>query len=329
VKRVDRQRAWPLLLLGLVLAVGLLAVARPQHVVQLAIRAQPSGLAAAFAVTAAVAALRGLRLKVVVGRSLGALRALAVHAVTQFAAAVVPMRLGEAATLPLLHRAGVPGLLRGVSVVVTVRLLDLLALLVWATVAGLWLGARGALAGTALVIVAATVLAVAAVVQRFLAAAARRYRHASPRWRRVLRQALQVRAELKRLVATPGRAAAAMALSLAAWGGVWWVTVLLLRAMGLVWPAATVLWGTLGATLGAALPLNAVGNFGTLEAGWTAALTALGIPASQALAAGFATHAWSLLFNAALAAAAVPLTLRPPRAPSAAALATRKARRSD
>ncbi|MEP0773780.1 MAG: flippase-like domain-containing protein, partial [Acidobacteriota bacterium] len=305
MKRVDRQRAWPLLLLGLVLAVGLLAVARPQHVVQLAIRAQPSGLAAAFAVTAAVAALRGLRLKVVVGRSLGALRALAVHAVTQFAAAVVPMRLGEAATLPLLHRAGVPGLLRGVSVVVTVRLLDLLALLVWATVAGLWLGARGALAGTALVIVAATVLAVAAVVQRFLAAAARRYRHASPRWRRVLRQALQVRAELKRLVATPGRAAAAMALSLAAWGGVWWVTVLLLRAMGLVWPAATVLWGTLGATLGAALPLNAVGNFGTLEAGWTAALTALGIPASQALAAGFATHAWSLLFNAALAAAAL------------------------
>lgn len=317
-----------MLVLGLVLAVGLLAVARPRHVVQLATRAQPSGLVAALAVTAAVAALRGLRLKLVVGRSLGWLRALAVHAVTQFAAAVVPMRLGEAAILPLLHRAGVPGLLRGVSVVVTVRLLDLLALLVWATVAGLWLGARGALAGTVLVIVGATALALAALAQKLLAAASRRYRHASPRWRRVLRQALEVRTELRRLAATPGRAAAALALSLAAWGGVWWVTVLLLRAMGLAWPAVTVLWGTLGATLGALLPLNAIGNFGTLEAGWTAALTALGIPASQALAAGFATHAWSLLFNAALAAAAVPLTLRPPCAPSAASLATRKARRS-
>lgn len=328
MKPIARQRAWPLLLLGLVLAAGLLAVARPQRVLELAIRAQPSGLAAAFAVTAAVAVLRGLRLKVVVGRSLGALRALAVHAVTQFSAAVVPMRLGEAAILPLLHRAGVPGLLRGVSVVVTVRLLDLLALLVWVTVAGLWLGTRGALAGMVLVVVTAAALAVAALAQKLLAATARRYRHGSPRWRRGLRQALQVRAELKRLAATPGRAAAAMALSLAAWGGVWWLTVLLLRAMGLAWPAVTVLWGTLGATLGAALPLNAVGNFGTLEAGWTAALTALGIPPGQALAAGFATHAWSLLFNAALAAAAVPLTLRPPPTPPAASLATRQARRS-
>ncbi len=328
MNRIDRRRAWPLLVFGLLLAAGLLAVARPQRVVQLATGAQPSGLAAAFVVTAAVAALRGLRLKVVVGRSLDSLRALAVHAVTQFSAAVVPMRLGEAAILPLLHRAGVPGLLRGVSVAVTVRLLDLLALLVWATIAGVWLGARGVLAGMVLVIAVATVLGVAALAQKLLAAAAGRYRHASPRWRRVLRQALQVRAELKRLAATPGRAAAAMALSLAAWGGVWGVTVLLVQAMGLTWPAASVLWGTLGATLGAALPINAVGNFGTMEAGWTAALTALGIPADQALAAGFATHAWSLVFNAALAAAAVPLSLRPPRAPSAASLATRKARRS-
>lgn len=328
MRKADWRRAWPLLLLGLLLAVALFVVASPGRVVDLAAQARPAGLAAAFAVTTAVAALRGVRLRVVVGPSLGTSRALGVHAVTQFATSVVPMRLGEAAILPLLHRAGVPGILRGLSVAFTVRLLDLMALLAWATVAGAWVGMHGSVAGLLLAALVLAIVAVAALGQRVLALAARRGRHASRRRRRVLRQALRVRSELRRLVATPGRAAAAVALSLAAWGGVWWLTVLLLRAMELSWPAASVLWGTLGATLGAALPINAVGNFGTLEAGWTAALTAMGIPAGQALAAGFATHAWSLVFNTVLAAAAAPLALRSDRKARAASRAAAKVRPS-
>ena len=307
MKRASWRRGWPLLLVGLLLAGGLLTVADPGRIVDLAAAARPGGLAAAFLVTAVVAALRGVRLRVVVGPSLGTLRALGVHAVTQFATSVVPMRLGEAAILPLLHRAGVPGLLRGLSVVLTVRLLDLLALLAWATATGVWVGARGSTAGLLLVTSAVVILAAAALGERLLGLLARRFRHASPRRRRLLRQLLRVRAELRQLIATPGRAAAAITLSLASWGGVWLATLLLLRAMGLRWPAASVLWGTLGATVGATLPVNAVGNFGTLEAGWAAALAALGIPTTEALAAGFATHAWSLAFNAVLAVAAAPL----------------------
>lgn len=329
MKGAGWRRAWPLLLLGLLLAVALFVVASPGRILELAAQARPAGLAAAFLVTAAVAVLRGLRLKVVVGPSLGTFRALGVHAVTQFATSVVPMRLGEAAILPLLHRAGVPGLLRGLSVAFTLRLLDLLALLAWATVAGAWIGARGSAAGLLLAMLVVAMAAAAALGQRLLGLAARRFRHASPRRRRVLRQLLRVRAEVRRLVATPGRAAAAIGLSLAAWGGVWWVTLLLLRAMDLRWPAASVLWGTLGATVGAALPFNAVGNFGTLEAGWTAALAALGIPAGEALAAGFATHAWSLAFNAVLAVAAAPLVpLYPKRERTAARASARASRRA-
>lgn len=315
MKGTGWRRAWPLLLLGLLLAVALFVVASPGRILELAAQARLTGLAAAFLVTAAVAALRGVRLCVVVGPSLGTLRALGVHAVTQFAISVVPMHLGEAAILPLLHRAGVLGLLRGLSIILTVRLLDLLALLAWATVAGAWVGARGSTAGLLLVTLAVVILAAAALGERLLELLARRFRHASPRRRRVLGKLGRVRAELRQLVATPGRAVAAITLSFATWGGVWLATLLLLRAMGLHWPAASVLWGTLGATVGAALPVNAAGNFGTLEAGWAAALAALGIPTSEALAAGFATHAWSLAFNALLAVVAAPLLpLSPKRA---------------
>lgn len=289
------------------LALALLAAARPARVVELLAGSQPRGVAAAFVVATLVAAARGVRLRVVVGGSLSLRHALGVQAVSQLATAVVPLRLGEAALLPLLHRAGVRGVLRALSFALTVRLLDLVALVAWAAVAGMWVGARGRPMALVLTGLAASLGVVVVLAQRGLALAVQRWRRAAPRWRRLLRQALKARGEFRRLMTSPGRAAAAVALSLAAWTGVWWETVILLRAMDLFWPPASVLWGTLGATLGAALPLNAVGNFGTLEAGWTAALASLGIPPGQALAAGFATHTWSLTFNLVLAALAVPL----------------------
>jgi uncharacterized membrane protein YbhN (UPF0104 family) len=46
------------------------------------------------------------------------------------------------------------------------------------------------------------------------------------------------------------------------------------------------------------LPINVVGNIGTLEAGWTAAFVALGMPVDIAAATGLASHLWSLLFAA-------------------------------
>ncbi len=321
------RRAWPLLVLGLLLAVALFLMASPNRVFVLASRAHPAGLAAAFVATATVAVLRGLRLRVVVGPALTISQALGVHTVTQLATSVVPMRLGEAAILPLLHRAGVPGLLRGLSVALTVRLLDLLSLLAWTTVAGAWIGSRRSAAGFLLAALVVITVAAAALGQRLVGWAVRRFRRASRRRRRVLRQLLRVRVELRRLVATPSRAGGALALSLAAWGGVWLVTLLLLRAMDMRWPAATVLWGTLGATAGAALPLNAVGNFGTLEAGWTAALAAVGVPAGEALSAGFATHAWSLLFNVVLAVTTTPVLLLHRRREAAAARASARAAR--
>jgi uncharacterized membrane protein YbhN (UPF0104 family) len=140
------------------------------------------------------------------------------------------------------------------------------------------------------------------VALRWLRRAARRWRRAGGVRRRTLRQLLQVRRELREAARSPLRAAGALLLSVAVWGGIWLYTTALVRAMGLTWPAAAVLLGVVGGAVGGALPVNALGSFGTQEAGWTAALAAVGVPAADALAAGFAAHLFSLTFNAVLGA---------------------------
>lgn len=55
------------------------------------------------------------------------------------------------------------------------------------------------------------------------------------------------------------------------------------------------------------------GNLGTLEAGWTSAFVALGVPPEVAAATGLASHLWALLFAAVYGAAAwAVLAARPP-----------------
>jgi len=73
--------------------------------------------------------------------------------------------------------------------------------------------------------------------------------------------------------------------------------------------------GSAFAALANLLPFNLVGNLGTLEAGWTAAFMALGVPVDLAAATGFASHLWALLFAAMFGAMAWgALALRhPPR----------------
>jgi uncharacterized membrane protein YbhN (UPF0104 family) len=68
--------------------------------------------------------------------------------------------------------------------------------------------------------------------------------------------------------------------------------------MGYRWPPTHVVAGASAAAVANLLPFNLVGNLGTLEAGWTAAFTALGIPIQTAAASGLAAHLWGLVFAA-------------------------------
>ena len=110
-------------------------------------------------------------------------------------------------------------------------------------------------------------------------------------------EAVQHRAVVA-LRSQPVRLAAAVAASLAMWAALWALAWFLLAAMGYRWEPMTVVAGSAAASIANLLPFNLVGNLGTLEAGWTAAFVALGVPVEVAAATGFASHLWALLFAA-------------------------------
>lgn len=288
--------SWWLAGAGLLLAFALLLLAQPADVVALARRAHWAGLLAALAGTAALAALRGARLAILAGGKVRLARASAVAAVAQAATGVLPLRLGELAMIPLLQAAGLPGAIRAVSVLVLARVLDVVAVLLWATAGGAFVGGKPLLAVALLAAVAALLGAAWAALIAGVRRIAARWRGAGG-WRRAaLRQLLVVRREIAALARSPVRASAAVLASLATWAMIWAVTMVLLGAMGLDWPPLPVMAGVVGAALGSAVPITSVGSFGTQEAGWAAALAGVGISPRTALAAGFACHLWSIGF---------------------------------
>ena len=265
---------------------------------ELARRTSVEGLVLGFAWATAVLLLRGLRLGLLSGSRLGVTRATAVIASSQLPVIVLPMRLGELAFFPALRAAGIRGGMRGLGFLILTRALDIAALLLWALAVGLWMGVPGLATAAGLAAGAAVAIYTALRVTRAARRLLFRARHGSAWRRRLIVQGLRVRRELIWITRSPWRAAVVVACSLAAWAGVWQLTLALVHGMGLTWSPAAILLGVIGAAMGASIPLNAVGSFGTQEAGWAAALATLGVAPSAALAAGFASHSWSVVFAA-------------------------------
>lgn len=303
-------------LVGVVIAAILLTtiliVARPAEVWRLLRATDGRLLLAAAAVSATFLAARGLRLRLLVeGDAMKWPRATLVAAAAQAAALFAPARTGELALPWLLDRATGRGFTSGVSTLLAARTLDLATL-------GLWCGAavltvRGVTETWAL-LVSALLLAPSALLPLTLAAADRlALRLLAPRGqggRRWARRIRRVRREVQELLRHPIRLLAAVFVSLVMWGLQWSVAWILLVAMGHRWPPAMVVSGAAAAAVANVLPFNLVGNLGTLEAGWTAAFTALGIPLQVAAATGLAAHLWGLIFAAFFGGLAWIVTLR-------------------
>jgi uncharacterized protein (TIRG00374 family) len=289
---------------GAAVAVLLLAtvlkVAGPSVVWQLLRSTDAPLLAAAASASAAFLALRGLRLRLLLaGGSLGRLTAIEVAAAAQAAALFAPARTGELALPWLLTRATGRPFSSNVGTLLAARVLDLAALGVWcgAAILVIWgLGEPLALV-VALLLLAPTLLLPTAM----LAADRLVIRWVAPRGmvgRRWARRLRRVRGEIDTLRARPARLWGAVVTSFLMWGLQWSVAWLLLLAMGYSWPFVTVSAGASAAAVANLLPFNLFGNLGTLEAGWTAAFAALGIPVQTAAASGLAAHLWGLIFAA-------------------------------
>lgn len=290
--------------LALALVAAVLLVAGPHEVWALLRRSDPAWLAAAAAAAGAALVLRGLRLTLLLPA--GRLRptdATLVAAAAQAAALFIPARAGELALPWLLRRATGWQLSAGVGTLLAARTLDLTSLGLWAGIA--IVAIVGPLHPLAVVAAACLVLpplllpATLGMVDRFalrcLAPWGRRPRRWARRVRRVRRSVDGLRRQPRRLVG-------AMAASIAMWASLWALAWFLLAGMGYRWPAAHVVGGSAVASLANLLPVNLIGNLGTLEAGWTSAFVALGVPPHVAAATGLASHLWALLFAAAYGA---------------------------
>lgn len=289
---------------GAAVAVLLLAtvvkVAGPSVVWRLLHSTDGPLLAAALAASAAFLALRGLRLRLLLeGGSLGRLTAIEVAAAAQAAALFAPARTGELALPWLLTRATGRTFTSNVGTLLAARVLDLATLGLWCGAAILAIRGFGepAVLVLALLLVAPTLLLPKAMHSADQLAV----RWVAPRGmvgRRWARRLRRVRREIDTLRSRPTRLWGAIATSFLMWGLQWSVAWILLVAMGYRWPFVTVTAGASAAAVANLLPFNLVANLGTLEAGWTAAFAALGVPVEVAAASGLAAHLWGLIFAA-------------------------------
>lgn len=297
-------------LIGAAIAAVLFAVvvaaAKPAEVWRLFQSTDGGLLATAAAMSVAFLSARGLRLLLLVERGLLTWpRATLVAAAAQAAALFVPARVGELALPLLLSRATGRSFSSGVGTLLAARTLDLATLGIWSgvSVLAIW-GFYNPLA----IAVSIALLAPSVLLPLTLTAADRLgLRCLGPRGvrgRRWARRVRRVRLELGGLLRRPFRLIAAAVVSFVMWGLQWTVAWFLLAAMGYRWSPTMVVACSATAAVANLLPFNVFGNLGTLEAGWIAALMALGVPLQVAAATGVAAHLWGLIFAAIFGLAA-------------------------
>jgi uncharacterized membrane protein YbhN (UPF0104 family) len=293
-------------IIALALAITVVVIGGPDRIWRLLTTVAWTPWSGALAAFVGAMGLRGVRLHLLLEPGELRLRdSVRVATAAQAVALFAPARIGELALPWLLTRAGTRDVSAAIGTLLATRGLDLSALGVWAAVALLVVGAG---AGPAMVVGVGLLvmlpLALPSVARSVEWTALRALAPRGVRGRRWTRRARHVSREFDRLSADRIRLLAAYAAALGWWGLIWLMTFLLLRSMGLEWPWWTVVTGSTAASVASWLPLAAVGAVGPLEAGWTAAFHALGVPLETAAASGVACHLWSLLFTAVAGVAA-------------------------
>ena len=259
--------------------------------------------------SAASLGFRAIRLSLLLRPGeLGPLRAFPLTAVAQTAAVFIPARLGELALPLLLQKATGRTKSSGIAILLASRTLDTAALGAWALAALILrrnLHAPVFLAAGALLFLPLLLLPL--ILTRADNMLARRETGWSGKTLIWAERIHQIRQGLDEALHHPSRLALAATACLGSWGCQWILTWKLLAGMGFDWPAWDIVTGAAAASLSNLLPLSIVANLGTLEAGWTAAFAAMGIPAATAAATGFATHIWALVLAAVIGAICWPL----------------------
>jgi len=264
--------------------------------------ARPGWLLAAAGASLGVLLLRGARFTAL-GRSAGFPLTTAATAIQNFLNRVTPFRLGELSLPWLLRRHAGEDAARAVISVVLVRLVDM-ALVLAAVVLGLLLrrpgeGAPPVLPAAASLAALGLLLASFRPALRLALAGASRLAAATrlDRLAGVGRVLERLRAAVADGESLDRRQMVAMAvLSLGIFCGQLALFFALLEAFAVHVGPLELLQGGAVAQAGAALPVAAVGSFGTQEAAWVAGFTWVGVPMQDALVTAVACQLFTLGF---------------------------------
>lgn len=229
-----------------------------------------------------------------------------------FANHVMPLRTGELAFVLLPRLTGAVGTDRALLALLTARVYDALALLL-ITAGAVALAMPGE--GLWPVILWAALLGIAMAAFRLdfglrllrtaLGAAGCRSRGRVAGWLARLGRFASRLHEGSLLLRGPRSAAGLLAASLVAWAALLCFFGSLLAAFGMALPAASVVLGSVGASLAQLMPVGAIGSFGTFEAGWTGGFTAMGLSLEQAVASGLAAHLVAVALSGLLAGVSI------------------------
>lgn len=220
--------------------------------------------------------------------------------VTNLANHVLPLRLGEVVYVTLSRTVFRIPVVQGAGILLTIRLYDLVGLLVIALGGLLVVPQVSGVVGWPVFAVLLIALLVFAVrLDLVFAVADRLAARFAPKLALKLRDALHFTKD-------PMFIASSLGYALLVWGLQACGFAILLRTFDVNVSFGTMLVATSIANLAAVLPLSALGTFGALEAGWTAGFVALGVDATAAATSGLAVHLVIVAVNALASLAFAP-----------------------
>ena len=234
-------------------------------------------------------------------------------ALVAFANHVLPFRMGEAVFILMSKLRHGLSASHGLIVLLTARLYDLISLLLLFTAAAMFMdlelvqGWRWGLAILLAALLGAAVRldwALRLVLALFTRAGGMLKLNRTKIGQKIISSLGQAREGLHHL-RSPAMVAANISLSLGIWLCVTGAYHLTIKSFGLTMGFDKVVVGSMWSSLTALLPVNAVGNIGTWEAGWSLGFTALGMESSDSVFSGMAIHLVVIVTSGLLAALCV------------------------
>jgi uncharacterized membrane protein YbhN (UPF0104 family) len=235
---------------------------------------------------------------------------LPIVALYRFFNLLLPARTGDVILVVLLKKYSEIYVGSSLGILILTRIYDLSALALSFSIGMIWIGLQGRSSGTTRLFIFSLILGILTLVlgliirriwrvlQILLKRILQKFHWNKKAWARAILDAAK---EVDVVLQSSRSKTFLVRLFLASfviWGSLFATYWSLLRSMEFSqynFPQTVV--GSTAASLSNALPVNSFGSLGTLEIGWTAGFSFIGMTLEESVASGFAIHFWLILFT--------------------------------